>query len=75
MPLDKTRLGRAMATAVKNLRPSDGTSVTDAQLENIWIDLADEIIMEIKNNGTVSTTVTVTTPAGPGAGTGTGTIT
>ena len=74
MPLEKNRLGMAMAKAIKDSRPDEGEAITDLQLENMWVAVADQIISEIKTNATVTTTVTVTTPAGPGTGTGRGTI-
>ena len=81
MPLSQSRLGSAIATAIRNSRPRDGVAVSDADLEILWQRVAREIVNEIKNNAVVTTTVqtVVSTPtdgpdSGSGEGTGTGTI-
>ena len=77
MPLNNTRLGRAIAATMKNARPDAGQEISDADLETLRINVANDIIDEIKQ-GTVTTTVTgtATTSLGPApvTGSGTGTI-
>ena len=65
MALDSDRLGNAMAAKVQAARPADGTEVTDANLQDVWKQVATEIINELKQNGVV----TVQTSDGPASGT------
>ena len=73
MPLDKNRLGNAIADVIKNARPDAGVALSDNALKTMWVDIADAIVEEIKQ-GQVSTTVTGTaaTNMGPAPVTGTG---
>lgn len=68
MALDPSRMGTAIAAAVKASAPVAGSPVTDAQLEAIWIAASTEIIKEFVSNGIVATIV-----ATPDTLTGTGT--
>ena len=65
MALDNARLGSAIATALQNARPGEGVTLSDADLETLWQNIAAEIVNEIKNNGEV----TVQTSDGPATGT------
>ena len=53
MALDATRMGTAIAAAVKASAPVAGTPITDSQLQAIWIAASVEIIKEFTDNGQV----------------------
>lgn len=54
MPLDKDRLGNAIADRILTFAgiPPNGTDET--QLRNLWKAIADEIVKEIMNNATIT---------------------
>ena len=70
MALDKDRLGNAIVTALKLLNSEIG-GANEAELTIVWKTIANEIILELKNNGVVNTTVTTPDTIN---GTGEGTI-
>lgn len=81
MPMDKDRLGSAIAATIKSFRPPDGTAVTDATLVSLWQAVANDIITEIKTNADIDLSLgdilvpgasglTSTAPGTPVGGTG-----
>lgn len=70
MPLDKDRLGNAMADAIINLNSLNLEAADETAMRDQFKVLADEIIKEFIANAVVSTTTTSTgsTGAGPPGG-------
>jgi hypothetical protein len=80
MALTPGPVGRAIADYFVNSKPADGSAITEADLEAIWVGVMTLIYNDIKASAVVNTTDvgTVTSGSGAGgntAGTGTGTIT
>jgi hypothetical protein len=50
MALDPTPVGTAIAAAIKSLRPTPGTVITDTELTNMWIAVMTQIYNDLKAN-------------------------
>lgn len=53
MPMLNTRLGTAIANTIRSFRPAPGAEITDAQLEQMWQAVAQDIIDEVNNNADI----------------------
>lgn len=54
MALSNTRLGSAIAATIQSFRPADGTAISISALEQMWQEIAQDIIDEFKNHADIN---------------------